>query len=211
MKSSRSKRDLPGDSRIRFAGTRIQYPCSFFLYLSTCLPVYLSTCLPVYLSTCLPVYLFTYLLVYPLMLIREFDLPRDHDSVIALWRAAAPGVKVGSSDTREALAKKLARDPDLFLVMEHEGQLIGSVIGGFDGRRGMVYHLAVAAEWRGQDLGTALMLELETRLKAKGCRKYHLLVRPDNLGVLAFYRKLGWEAMPMTIMGKEIVHDQVGP
>jgi hypothetical protein len=44
----------------------------------------------------------------------------------------------------------------------------------------------------------------ESRLKAKGCRKYYLLVKPDNLGVLAFYHKLGWEEMPLTIMGKVI-------
>jgi ribosomal protein S18 acetylase RimI-like enzyme len=138
------------------------------------------------------------------MLIREFDLSRDYEAVLALWRAAAPGVNVGPSDTPPELAKKLARDPDLFLVMEASGTLVASVIGGFDGRRGMVYHLAVAADWRGHDLGTALMMELEARLKAKGCRKYYLLVKPDNLGVLAFYHKLGWEEMPLTIMGKVI-------
>lgn len=138
------------------------------------------------------------------MLIREFDLSRDFEAVLALWRAAAPGVNVGPSDTREELAKKLARDPDLFLVMEDEEHIVASVIGGFDGRRGMVYHLAVAADQRGRDLGTALMTELEARLRAKGCRKYYLLVKPDNLGVVAFYRKLGWGEMPLTILGKEI-------
>lgn len=138
------------------------------------------------------------------MLIREFDLSRDFEAVLALWRAAAPGVNVGPSDTAEELAKKLARDPDLFLVMEAEDRIVASVIGGFDGRRGMVYHLAVAADQRGRDLGTALMTELEARLRAKGCRKCYLLVKPDNLGVLAFYRKLGWGEMPVTILGKEI-------
>lgn len=138
------------------------------------------------------------------MLIREFDLSRDYEAVLTLWRAAAPGVTIGPSDTREELTRKLARDPDLFLVMEDRGDIVASVIGGFDGRRGMVYHLAVAADQRGQDVGTALMTELEARLRAKGCRKYYLLVKPENLGVLAFYRKLGWDEMPVTIMGKEI-------
>jgi ribosomal protein S18 acetylase RimI-like enzyme len=138
------------------------------------------------------------------MLIREFDLSHDYEAVLALWGAAAPGVNIGPSDTREELNKKLARDPDLFLVMEDNGRLVASVIGGFDGRRGMVYHLAVAPDQRGQDLGTRLMTELEARLKAKGCRKYYLLIRPENLGVMTFYHKLGWETMPLTIMGKEI-------
>ena len=53
------------------------------------------------------------------------------------------GVHVGRSDTPAEIEKKLARDPDLFLVAECEQQIIGSVIGGYDGRRGMIYHLAV--------------------------------------------------------------------
>ena len=51
---------------------------------------------------------------------------------------------MGRSDTLAEITKKVQRDPDLFLVAEADGRLIGSVIGGFDGRRGMIYHLAVA-------------------------------------------------------------------
>jgi ribosomal protein S18 acetylase RimI-like enzyme len=139
------------------------------------------------------------------VLIRNFDLARDYDAALALWQASGPGVRVGPSDTRHELAKKLARDPDLFLAAEEAGQLIGTVIGGFDGRRGLVYHLAVAPVWRGQDLGTALMTELEARFKAKGCRKCYLLVTQDNPGVTAFYQKLGWAEMPVHLLGKELL------
>jgi ribosomal protein S18 acetylase RimI-like enzyme len=138
------------------------------------------------------------------VLIREFDLERDYAAVYALWQASAPGVRVGMSDTPDEIAKKLRRDPDLFLVAENDGRIIGAVMGGFDGRRGLVYHLAVAAEQRGNGIGAALMNELESRLSAKGCRKYYLLVTPDNLGVIDFYRALGWSLMPVQIMGKEI-------
>jgi ribosomal protein S18 acetylase RimI-like enzyme len=138
------------------------------------------------------------------MLIREFNLVRDYDVVIALWQSAGPGVHLGFSDTPEEIAKKLKRDPDLFLVAEVDDQIVGAVLGGFDGRRGMVYHLAVAPEARGRGLGAALMAELESRLKAKGCRKYYLLVTQDNLGVTDFYGRLGWGVMPVQIMGKEI-------
>jgi ribosomal protein S18 acetylase RimI-like enzyme len=138
------------------------------------------------------------------MLIREFNLVRDYDAVIALWQSAGPGVHLGFSDTPEEIAKKLKRDPDLFLVAEVDDQIVGVVLGGFDGRRGMVYHLAVAPEARGRGLGAALMAELESRLKAKGCWKYYLLVTQDNLDVLDFYRRLGWSVMPVQMMGKEI-------
>lgn len=138
------------------------------------------------------------------MLIREFDLTRDYEAALALWQASGPGVRVGPSDAREEITKKLARDPDLFLVAEEAGQLLGTVIGGFDGRRGMVYHLAVVPTHRNQDLGTTLMRELEARLKAKGCRKAYLLITADNPSVMAFYQQLGWNEMPVTLMGKEL-------
>ena len=138
------------------------------------------------------------------MLIREFDLARDFDAVTALWQASGPGVRLGLSDTPEEIARKLKRDPDLFLVAEDEAQVVGAVLGGFDGRRGMVYHLAVTPEARGRGLGTALMAEMEARLKAKGCRKYYLLVTHDNTDVTDFYQRLGWSVMPVNIMGKEI-------
>ncbi|MBI4770851.1 MAG: GNAT family N-acetyltransferase, partial [Chloroflexi bacterium] len=96
--------------------------------------------------------------------------------------------------------------PDLFLLAEDPdaGKIVGAVLGGFDGRRGMVYHLAVAPEQRGRGLGAALLAELEARLKAKGCLKYYLLVTQDNPGALDFYRRQGWSLMPVHLLGKEI-------
>jgi len=136
--------------------------------------------------------------------LREFSLPQDYDSVVALWQASGPGVHVGRSDTPAALALKLTRDPDLFLVAEAEGALVGAVLGGFDGRRGMVYHLAVAASHQGRGVGTALMAELENRLRARGCVKAYLLVVPDNTAALDFYHRLGWDTMPIHILGKDL-------
>ena len=141
----------------------------------------------------------------PTVFLREFDLAADYDAVVALWRTSWPGVKVGRSDTPAELAKKLQRDPDLFLVAEIAGRIVGTVIGGFDGRRGLVYHLAIAPEQRGRGLGAALMTELETRLKTKGCVRCYLLVAPDNFGVTGLYRRLGWEEMPVRIMAKDLV------
>lgn len=133
--------------------------------------------------------------------IREFKL-EDYDAAYALWQASGPGVGIGRSDTREEIAKKLQRDPDLFLVAEDNGKLIGTVIGGYDGRRGLIYHLAVARDYRGNGIGKQLMAEVEKRLAAKGCLKAYLLVTRENTRVIDFYRELGWETMEITLMGK---------
>ena len=136
--------------------------------------------------------------------IRTAVLDRDYAAVLAVWRAAEPGVHVGQSDTPEALRLKLTRDPELFLVAEDAGRLVGAVLGGFDGRRGLVYHLAVVPEARGQGLGSALMDELERRLRALGCVKGYLLVVPENQAVLDWYARRGWNVMNVYALGKAL-------
>jgi ribosomal protein S18 acetylase RimI-like enzyme len=136
-------------------------------------------------------------------IIRPFNFPEDYPAVVELWEHAGPGVHVGRSDTLAEISKKVQRDPDMFLVAEADGRLIGSVIGGFDGRRGMIYHLAVAVEYRQQGIGAALMDEVERRLKAKGCLKSYLLVVAGNEDAVRYYQKRGWQEMDITIMGKE--------
>ena len=137
------------------------------------------------------------------MALREFEMARDYSAVIALWQSAGPGIHVSPSDSASELAHKLERDPDLFLVAEEGGQIVGTVLGGFDGRRGLVYHLAVAEACRGRGIGSALMNELETRLMARGCRKAYLMVASENPEVTAFYAARGWEVMDVFPMGKE--------
>lgn len=133
--------------------------------------------------------------------IREFTM-NDYDAAFALWQNSAPGIGIGRSDTREEIAKKLQRDPDLFLVATNDDKLIGTVFGGFDGRRGIVYHLAVDQPYRQRGIGKLLMDEVEKRMAAKGCLKSYLLVLPANTDVIEFYQHLGWETMPVTLMGK---------
>lgn len=136
--------------------------------------------------------------------IRAFRFPEDYDAALRLWSSAGEGVSTGRSDTKEEIAKKVARDSDLFLVAEKEGRIIGTVIGGFDGRRGLVYHLAVAPEERTRGLGGSLMEEVERRLREMGCLRSYLLVTNENTAAMRFYRKRGWEEMDLHILAKNI-------
>lgn len=137
-------------------------------------------------------------------MLREFQFPADYPQVLDLWRNAGSGIHVRRSDDPDEIEKKLQRDPDLFLVAEAEGKIIGSVLGGFDGRRGMVYHLAVAEPFRQQGLGAALMAELEARLVRKGCLRCYLLVTNENETAMRFYQNSGWERMDLQIYGKNL-------
>lgn len=138
------------------------------------------------------------------LVLREFIFPSDYSQVINLWKYAGPGIHLRRSDEKDEIAKKLLRDPDLFIVAEVNGLIIGSVLGGFDGRRGMIYHLAVEDSYRKKGIGTVLMNELENRMKQRGCIRSYLLVTYDNLDAIRFYETAGWEKMDLLIYGKDL-------
>jgi ribosomal protein S18 acetylase RimI-like enzyme len=136
--------------------------------------------------------------------IRTFIYPQDYAAVYALWGKAGSGIHLRRSDDPQEIEKKLQRDPDLFLVAELDGRIVGSVLGGFDGRRGMMYHLAVDPSHRQNGIGALLMDELERRLRQRGCIRYYLLVTQDNEAAIRFYEARGWQRMDLFAYGKDL-------
>jgi ribosomal protein S18 acetylase RimI-like enzyme len=152
------------------------------------------------------------LIVHPLplpmsqakMLVRPF-LMNDYPAILDLWLDAGPGITLRPSDEPEEVARKLERDPDLFLVAEEAGQVVGVIMGAWDGRRGWIHHLAVHSNWRNQGIGSALLNEVEARLKTRGCLKVNLMVRKENSAAQGLYRRLGYSEMSsILLMGKEL-------
>ncbi len=77
------------------------------------------------------------------------------DEVLALWQATE-GVGLSEGDTKDELAAYLLRNPGLSLVACRDGRIVGAVLCGHDGRRGCLYHLAVAIPHRHLGIGRAL-------------------------------------------------------
>ncbi|MDN3956404.1 GNAT family acetyltransferase [Sporolactobacillus laevolacticus] len=135
------------------------------------------------------------------MKFRSFTL-NDFNSVIHLWNKA--GLILSPSDTSEGLKKKLQRDSELFFVAEGDHQIIGVVMGSYDGRRGWINHLAVDPEYQGRKIGQAMIMELEKRFKKEGCEKVNLLIEPSNKGVQSFYEKQAYKRDELIFMEKWI-------
>jgi ribosomal protein S18 acetylase RimI-like enzyme len=131
------------------------------------------------------------------MKIREFKID-DYPLVRDLWQT--PGLVLRPGDELEDVKLKLQRDPDLFLVAEHEGEIVGSVMGGWDGRRGWIYHLAVKPEHQREGIGVELVREVEKRLVAKGAKKVNAQVYKSNERSSAFFKAIGYEAHADLIM-----------
>jgi ribosomal protein S18 acetylase RimI-like enzyme len=127
----------------------------------------------------------------------------DYSEVLKLWKET--GISIGHSDEEEEVKKILKANPETFLVGILDGKVIGSVIGGYDGRRGLIHHLAVLPENQGKGLGKKLMLEVEKRFAEMGVVKSHLLIDSDNKKVIDFYLRLGWELRDLSVMTKTFV------
>lgn len=136
--------------------------------------------------------------------IRIYHHPDDYQAVIELWKNSGDGIHLSRSDEIAEIEKKLLRDPDLFLVADIEGKIIGTVLGGFDGRRGMIYHLAVDRSFRELGIGSELTTQIESRLREKGCLISYLLVVEGNTAAEQFYENHGWGRMNIHIYGKDI-------
>ena len=121
--------------------------------------------------------------------IAEFSMD-DYAVVHVLWQRGDLWMR--PSDGPEATLLKLTRDPGLFLVARLDGRVIGTVMGGWDGRRAYVYHLAVAPERQRQGIADALMDELEERFRALGAVKAKLQILVDNDVSKAFFAHRGY-------------------
>jgi ribosomal protein S18 acetylase RimI-like enzyme len=133
--------------------------------------------------------------------IRQFDDTRDRASVVALWRQVF-AYRSPHNDPELAIGKKLAVIDGLFFVAERDGEVIGTVMAGYDGHRGWMYSLAVKPESRSRGTGTLLVRHAEAALARAGCVKVNLQVVEENKGVVDFYRKAGYAVEPRISMGK---------
>ncbi|MFA5551697.1 MAG: GNAT family acetyltransferase [Trueperaceae bacterium] len=136
--------------------------------------------------------------------IRPFAVT-DTDEIVKLWEEC--GLVRPWNDPRKDIERKLRVQPELFLVAQDAAAVVGSVMAGFDGHRGWIYYLAVAASHQRRSLGRDLMQQAERLLVELGCPKVNLMVRSTNVAVVGFYRRLGYEQDDVVSLGKRLIAD----
>lgn len=142
-------------------------------------------------------------MITPAVTIRQFALD-DYDRAVALW-SAVEGVEICEGDSREDIAEYLKRNPGLSRIAEANGTIVGAALCGHDGRRGWIYHLAVAQEFRGQGVGKLLLDDCERGLRNAGLKRSIILVAADNPAGHQFWLRNGWEDIPFAVaMTKEL-------
>jgi len=127
----------------------------------------------------------------------------DHDSVVALWTVVFPNDPPWNEPTL-LISRKRSVQPHLFWVAMEGDQIVGTVLAGWDGVRGWIYHLAVDPSRRGKGTARLLMKTAEDSLEELGCPKINLQVRMNNTAVVEFYKALGYVAEERVQMGKPL-------
>jgi len=114
----------------------------------------------------------------------------DVEAVLALWRTAAgPSAMV---DEATDIQRLLGRPTSALLVADDGGDLVGSIIAGWDGWRGNLYRVAVVPERRADGLGTRLVREAEAVLATNGCQRVTALVHLELGDAAPFWTKVGY-------------------
>ena len=125
------------------------------------------------------------------MTIRTMTI-EDYDGVYAL-RMSIKGFAIRSvDDSREGVSVFLKRNPTTSVVAEENGKIVGAILCGHDGRRGCMYHVCVAEEYRMHGIGRQMVVMAMEALKKERINKVSLIAFTKNDIGNAFWKKIGW-------------------
>lgn len=132
--------------------------------------------------------------------------PSDIDDALALWQGME-GIGLDEVvDSPQGIGQHLARNPGLSFVATVDGDLAGTILGGHDGRRGYLHHLAVAERHRRGGIGRGLVDRSLHALRELGIRRCHVFVFEEGAAAQAFWNAIGWERREhLSIMTRNII------
>ena len=131
----------------------------------------------------------------------------DYEQVYQLWLSCKGMGLNDVDDSKEGIARFLKRNPETCLVAEENGRIVGVIMAGNDGRRGYIYHTAVAPEQRHKGIATALVDAAAAALKALGINKIALVVFERNADGNAFWEKMGFTSRDDLVYRNKAVAD----
>ncbi len=132
----------------------------------------------------------------------------DYEAVANLWHSVGLTRKDGTVESIEELRIVKARNPSTVLVVEVDDRVAGTIIGTFDGRRGLISRFGVDPAMQHHGLGSMLFKGLINQFKSLGIMRLIGFVKKENQRVLAFYEKFGAEVMEDVIPVRLLLGDE---
>lgn len=116
----------------------------------------------------------------------------DYDQVYSLWmKIKGFGIR-SIDDSREGVERFLNRNPDISVVAEEDGKIVGAILCGHDGRRGCLYHVCVDPDYRLRGIGKDMVVHCMEQLHAEKISKVSLIAFTENDIGNAFWKEIGW-------------------
>jgi ribosomal protein S18 acetylase RimI-like enzyme len=121
----------------------------------------------------------------------------DYESVIALWEEAGIHYRPNGRESRQRMEKEIQTRHAIFLVAVSDKRIMGVILGTHDGRKGWINRLAVAKQFRRQNVASELVAAVETRLNELGIELIACLIEPENSTSRMFFSLLGYTKAPV--------------
>ncbi len=115
----------------------------------------------------------------------------DYEQAYALWLESGNGLN-DKDDSVEGIAKYLKRNPTTSFVATCDEKVVGVLLCGHDGRRGIIQHACVSPDYRRLGIGQKLVSLGLDALKAEGITKVLLVAFKKNEGGNAFWESQGF-------------------
>lgn len=116
----------------------------------------------------------------------------DYEGVRALWLSIKGFAIRSIDDSKEGVTRFLNRNPGTSVVAVEDGRVVGAILCGHDGRRGCLYHVCVAKEYRLRGIGKEMVVHCMEALKKEKINKVSLIAFTANDIGNAFWRQIGW-------------------
>ena len=120
----------------------------------------------------------------------------DYDSIFELWNSTEQTRRALNpiDDSREGIERYLKRNPDTCFAAVADDKIIGVILSGHDGRRGIIHHLCVHPDYRRMGIAGKLVSCAEEALQKEGIQKVFGLVFKDNRMANDFWESQGYTA-----------------
>ena len=116
----------------------------------------------------------------------------DYEGVKALWMTIKGFAIRSIDDSLEGVERFLRRNPTTSVVAESDGEIVGAILCGHDGRRGCLYHVCVREDLRRHGIGKAMVVFCMNELKKEKISKVSLIAFSTNDIGNAFWKEIGW-------------------
>ncbi|EOT27479.1 hypothetical protein C805_01587 [Eubacterium sp. 14-2] len=116
----------------------------------------------------------------------------DYTKVYELWKTIRGFGIRSMDDSREGVGRFIRRNPSTSMVAEAEGEIVGAILCGHDGRRGCFYHVCVREDCRKRGIGKSMAVQAMKALQEEQINKVCLIAFKKNEVGNSFWKSVGW-------------------